>query len=66
MEQGNTPTKSDVLAAMQGGDFPALMANVKFSDLHSFGAIIAKIHNESARDAIAFFDNFDWSGVVAR
>lgn len=66
MEQENTLTKSDVLAAMQGGDFLALMANVKFSDLHLFGAIIAEIHNESARDAIAFFDNFDWSGVAAR
>jgi len=66
MEQENTPTKSDVLAAMHDGDFLALMANVKFADLHSFGAIIAKIHNEGARDAIAFFDNFEWPGVAAR
>ncbi|NRP89050.1 hypothetical protein GFPCMMHI_04975 [Ensifer adhaerens] len=66
MEQGSTPTESDVLAAIQGGNLLALMDKVKFADLHAIGANIAKIHNEGGLDAIAFFDDFDWSGVAAR
>jgi hypothetical protein len=66
MNEENNPTKSEVLAALHSNDILKLMSDVKFSDLHSFGAIIAEIHNEGARDAIAFFDDFDWSGVAAR
>ncbi len=66
MEQGNIPIKPEVLAAMQGHYLLALVDNVEFNNLHSFGAIIAKIHNEGDCDVIAFFDNFDWSGVAAR
>ena len=66
MEQASIPTRSNVLAAIQGGGLLALVANIKFPDLHSVGAIIAEIHNEGGCDAIAFFDDFDWPAVAAR